>query len=177
METPFTKPVLWEQEDTQYFICPSYRRSLCGKKTRVAFLNKDTLGLLFIQRVEYTLKPGCSHSLGLCSWWDGHCVQAVWTSYVLLFPTCDKKALSRQIWLLLIGEHTWSAFQEMETSCTKPVLREKEAAHWYICPSYRRCLVGIKARVAFLSKDALGLVFIHWVEYAMQPGHFFTLVL
>ena len=32
------------------------------------------------------------------------------------------------------------------------------------------------ARVAFLSRDALGLVSILWVEYALKPGCFPTLV-
>ena len=64
----------------------------------------------------------------------------------------------------------------METPCTKPVFREEEAAHFFICNYYRRSLGGKLARVAFLSKETLGLEFVHGVEYTFESGGFQTLV-
>ena len=123
------------------------------------------------------LQPRCFHTVILWSWWDCNSALLVWSIYVLLFPSCEKKALSCQIWLACQGEHFWSAFQVMETPSTKPVLRIFWANLWLICPS---CMWGLgwkKAMVPFTSKDALGLVFIHWVECTLQPGCLHMLVL
>lgn len=114
------------------------------------------------------LQPRCFHTVILWSWWDCNSALLVWSIYVLLFPSCEKKALSCQIWLACQGEHFWSAFQVMETPSTKPVLRIFWANLWLICPS---CMWGLgwkKAMVPFTSKDALGLVFIHRVEYTVE---------
>ena len=95
---------------------------------------------------------------------------------MLLFPNIEKKDFSWQVSFLL-KEHVWSAFQVMQTPYAKPVLREQEEEHSFFCPRCRRIQCGKKAIVAFLSKDALGLVFLHWVEYTFQPWCFPTLIL
>ena len=140
--------------------------SLGCKKARVDFLSKVALGLVFINWVEYTLQQDTSILFFFFwNWWEGNSALVVWTSYVLLFPNIEQKWFSCQIRLLLKEAHIWSAFPVMDTPCTKPVLREQEAAHWFTFPSYRRFIGLKKPMVVFLSKDSLGLVFAHWIKY------------
>ena len=56
----------------------------------------------------------------------------------LLFPDIGRKVFSGQIRFLLTGTHVWPAFLAMETPCTEPVLRELEAAHWFIPTNCKR---------------------------------------
>ena len=103
-----------------------------------------------------TRKLPYSYFLEFVSW---HSALVVWTSCVA-FSCLWKEDISFQIRLPIRVKHIWSAFPVMVTPCMKLVLREQEAAHCFICPIYSRILGGQKTRVAFLSKDALGLVFI-----------------
>ena len=43
----------------------------------------------------------------------------------------------------------------------KLLLREEDAAHWFICPSYKKNLGGKKASIALLIQDALCLMSVH----------------
>ena len=115
-----------------------------GKRKSAAFLIQDALCLMSVHRVECTKQPGIFQSNVLWRLWGGHSALFVWTSYVLLFPGCAKKALSCQFWLLLNGEKFWGAFQAMESPCTNPGLWEEEAAQWFICLNYMRNLGGTK---------------------------------
>ena len=163
METPCTKPVLRMIWATHWLLCHRFTRGLGGKMATFALMSKDALGVGFIHWVEYTLQQECFNILSLWRRWDGPSALAVRTSYVLVFLDIEKKIFSWQIRLLLKEEHLWSAFQVMETSCTKPVLGMIWATLWLICPRYSRGLCGKKAMVDFLSKDTLGLVFVYWV--------------
>ena len=149
-------------------ICPRYRRGLRGKKARVAFPSKHTLGLVFIHWVQYTLQGESFHTLILCILWDCHSAPLVPSGLVLIFPCLWKEAFSCHISLLHKGEHVWSAFQAMETPCTKPVHREHWAAHWLFSPRNRRGLGGKKAGVMFPRKPSLVMVWVHWAEYTAR---------
>ena len=65
------------------------------------------------------METGDFQTLGIC---DKPFPLVVPTSYVLLFPDTEKKALSCQVRLLIKGEQVWSDFQVMETTCTKLLL-------------------------------------------------------
>ena len=154
----------------QTHICPRFRRGLVGNKARVAFRSKNALGQVFVQRVEFTLQGGSSLTLVLRSFWD--CPQALIpiARYVLLFWACENKAFSCQIRFLHQGEHVWSGVQVRETTSKPPVHTEHWVAQTNNGPGYRRGLVGKKTRVAFWSKNALGLVFLQWVEFTLPEG-------
>ena len=115
-------------------------RGLYRNKATVSFLSKDAFGMVFVHWVEDTLKPGHFHILVLWSLWIAILPCLYQISMCCFSPDIDKKAFSLQIRILFKGEHPWRAFQVMESPCTKPVFREQEAAHCFICPNYRRCL-------------------------------------
>lgn len=56
MENSFINPGLRKQEATHWFISPTCRRNLGGKKARVAFLIKDTFGIMSFHWIEYTFQ-------------------------------------------------------------------------------------------------------------------------
>ena len=63
----------------------------------------------------------------------------------------------------------------MENPCNIQVLREQEAAHWFISPNYRWIVVWKYERVVFLSQEALGILPVHLVDYVLQQWCFQTL--
>ena len=123
--------------------------------------------LTWISSAPMTLPNSCLWSL-----WNIHFALVIQTSYVLIFPDIAKTDFSCHIILLLYRVHFRNAFQEMETACHKPELREEEAGHWCLCHNDRRHLYGKEARVAFLIKDALGMESIYWGGCMKQPGCF-----
>ena len=127
---------------------------------------QDLLGwCLFIE-----LNILCTHDafkLLFVSLWNVHFALVLQTSYVLIFPHISKKQFSFQIRPFLSREHFWSAFQEKESPGCTPVLREEEAGHWCLCHD-RRIGCGKEASVAFLSKEALGVVSVYWGECMKQ---------
>ena len=90
------------------------RRCLGWKKLRVAFQRKPTLGLVFHPWLEYTLPRVYLQTLVLLRFWDRHQALNILACYVLLFPTCEKKAFSSEIWFLHTREHTWCDVQATE---------------------------------------------------------------
>ena len=55
-------------------------------------------------------------------------------------------------------------------------IREQEATHWLISHNMQENSMGKKARAAFLSIGAFGLMYFHWVEYMLHPRLFQSLV-
>ena len=64
-----------------------------------------------------------------------------------------------------LREHVWSGFQARETTRKPAVHREQKGAQTLLCPLYPIGLSEEKASVPFLSKDALGLLFVPRVEF------------
>ena len=54
----------------------------------------------------------------------------------------------------------------------KILLREHNAAHFLFSHIYWKSLGVKQARIAFLTKDALRLVFLHSFDYTVEPGSF-----
>ena len=71
-------------------------------------------------------------------------------------PVSDKKACSCHIRVILKEEHVWSDFQVMETPYIKPLLKEQEAAHGIICPSYSTRLGGKREGMLSWAKNHWG---------------------
>ena len=128
-----------------------HRRGLGGKKYRVAFQSKPTLGMVFHHWVEYMLPGGCFQTLVLWNWWDHHQNFIALAHYLLLFSVCERKLFSSQIQLLHTREHIWSDFQAMETPWTQPGSREHWAAKGLHCPRHR---IGLgRKKSGWLSRE------------------------
>ena len=82
-----------------------------------------------------------------------------WLSWI--GGACDIKALSCQMSLVHEGDRVWSWFHSKETTSNPAVHREQEAAHTLLGPKQSKGLGEKKASIAFLSQDALGLLFVH----------------
>ena len=142
-------------------LCHSYSSNLGGKNPWVDSWAKTHWGWCLFMDLIILFKQELPKS---CLWclWNGYLALVVSTSYVLLFPDIEKKDFSCQIRLLLKGDHVWISFHVMESLCIDTVLREHEATHWFISPTWGGNQCGKKARLAFLSKDVLGLVSFQW---------------
>ena len=79
-----------------FLICLRESRGLGGKKTRVVFLSKPTLRLVFIHWVEYTLQWGSFHTLVLWHLWYHWSALITIAHCMLLFPNCEKMEFSWQ---------------------------------------------------------------------------------
>ena len=175
-ETPWHKPALRELEAQHWWLCHSDRRIWCWKEARVAFLSKEVLGMESVYGSECTKQPRCLQSFVFWRLFNGHSALFVWTSPVLLFPTCSNKAWSCPICCLLKGEYVWNAFKEMECPCTKPGLPGHERPLWILSPNYRRYQVVAKARVDFQSKVTMRLGCIQRYDDRVESGSSQTLV-
>ena len=91
-----------------------------------------------------------------------------------VFTGCSHCAWSCPICHLLKGEHVWSAFQALESPCTKPGLQGEEGPLWFLCPN--RILDVQKARVNFTSKVTMWLVCVHGIDDTAKSGSFQALV-
>ena len=70
--------------------------------------------------------------------------------------------------LLYEGDHVWSGFQAKETTSKQAVHIDQETAQTLLRPRPSIWLGEKMASVAFLSKDALGLLFVPRGELIFQ---------
>ena len=126
IENACTQPAPRDPKAAKWLHSHRDRRLLGGKRARVAFQSKPTLGLVFHHWVEYILPGGCFQILVLWSLWDRNLVLISLACYLWLTPACEKKPFSSQIRLPHTSEYVWCDFPARETPCTQPEPRE----HW-----------------------------------------------
>lgn len=170
METPCTILLLREQKAAHWFIFPSYWEVQARKRQELHSWVKIYWGWRSFMELSILLKNEAFKLL-----FSGVFEMAILSLFYKLAMCCFSPLVKRRHCRLNQnspkGEHVWSAFNAMEHPCTKPVLREEEETHWFICHNFRRTQSGKQARVA-LSQDALELLFHHGVDYTLEPGIF-----
>ena len=145
MECPCTKAGLPDQEGAYWILCHIYRRNLAVKKAIVDLLSEVPMGLVCIHRFDDTVEPGCFQTLVF-----GVCVMAI---LIWLFCPVGTNWLCATFpwygieWILMpsLTSTLWSThlmcLLSDPNSCNEPILREQEAAHWYISWNFKGNLV------------------------------------
>ena len=151
-----------------WLIHPKSGRGL-GENARVVSQRKPALGLNCVLSVGIALCAGSSQMLVLCHLW--HCFQALFATacYVLLCTAWKKEGFfwpnqSSPLRRTCLG---WGSSKGNQLHTTSAM--EHWAAPGLIHSISGRGLAGIKARVDFWSKPALGLVCFYGVDFPL-PG-------
>lgn len=128
MESPWTKPDLWEEKEAHWFIFHNYMRNLGGNKHGLISWAKMQLGWWLFMELIILLNREASKLL-FVELLKGYFALDVRTSCMLLFPGIEKNDFSCLIKTLCNGYNVLCVYQVLVTMCTEPVLREQEAAN------------------------------------------------